>query len=102
MKINNPTIRTIAGVAVNDGQKRVDKPAEASSSTAQGVNISAFAKKLQSIEGNLAGGAVVNTAKVAEIKQAISDGHFKVNPEVVADRLLETVRELIQSAQAAR
>ena len=102
MKINNPTIRTITGTVVNDGQKRADKPAEAGASSAQGVNISEFARKLQSIEGNLAGGAVVNTAKVTEIKQAISDGHFKVNPEVVADRLLETVRELIQSAQTAR
>ncbi|MXS86287.1 flagellar biosynthesis anti-sigma factor FlgM [Nitrosomonas sp. HPC101] len=39
---------------------------------------------------------VINTAKVAEIKQAISEGHFKVNSDVIADRLLETVKELIQ------
>ena len=40
---------------------------------------------------------MVNIERVQEIKQAISEGSFKVNPEVVADRLLETVRELIQS-----
>ena len=34
---------------------------------------------------------------VEEIKQAISDGRFKVNPDVIADKLLETVRELIQA-----
>ena len=38
---------------------------------------------------------VVNAAKVAEIKQAISEGRFKVNSEAVADRLLATVRDLI-------
>lgn len=40
---------------------------------------------------------VVDQAKVAEVKQAISEGSFKVNPDVVADRLLETVKELIQA-----
>ncbi len=39
----------------------------------------------------------INAAKVAEIKQAISEGRFKVNADVVADRLLETVRDLIQN-----
>jgi len=43
---------------------------------------------------------VVDTQRVEEIKQAISDGRFKVNPDVIADRLLETVRELIQSQKS--
>ncbi|WP_258333074.1 flagellar biosynthesis anti-sigma factor FlgM [Nitrosomonas eutropha] len=34
------------------------------------------------------------------MKQAISEGRFKVNPDVVADRLLETVKELIQSKRS--
>ena len=38
---------------------------------------------------------VTDGAKVAEIKQAISDGSFKVNSEVVANRLIEMVRDLI-------
>jgi negative regulator of flagellin synthesis FlgM len=38
---------------------------------------------------------IADAGKVAEIKQAISEGRFKVNSGVVADRLLETVRELI-------
>ena len=39
--------------------------------------------------------------KIAEIKQAMAEGRFKVNPEVVADRLLETVKELIQNNKKA-
>jgi len=50
-----------------------------------------------SIQSLDASSETMNTAKVAEIKQAISEGRFKVNPEVVADRLLETVKELIQN-----
>jgi len=43
------------------------------------------------------GNEAINAAKVAEIKQAISEGRFKVNPDVVADRLLETVKDLLQN-----
>ena len=38
---------------------------------------------------------IVNANKVAEIKQAISEGRFKVDSEVVADKLIETARDLI-------
>jgi len=39
----------------------------------------------------------ISRLKQEEIKQAISENRFKVDPEAVADRLLETVRELIRS-----
>lgn len=61
------------------------------------VSLGPAAAQLRSMESNLANAPVINAAKVAEIKQAISDGRFKVNSEAVADRLLETVRNLIDS-----
>jgi c-di-GMP-binding flagellar brake protein YcgR len=39
----------------------------------------------------------ISRLKQEEIKRAISENRFKVDPEAVADRLLETVRELIRS-----
>ncbi|TDI73729.1 MAG: flagellar brake protein [Betaproteobacteria bacterium] len=39
----------------------------------------------------------ISRLKQEEIKQAISENRFKVDPEAVADRLLETVRELMRS-----
>jgi len=39
----------------------------------------------------------ISRLKQEEIKQAISENRFKIDPEAVADRLLETVRELIRS-----
>jgi negative regulator of flagellin synthesis FlgM len=47
------------------------------------------------MESSIVNTPVVDAGKVAEIKQAISEGRFKVNPGVVADRLIQTVRDLI-------
>lgn len=58
------------------------------------VHISTPLAGIQTLGAN---NGIVDAAKIAEIKQAISEGHFKVNSDVVADRLLETVKELIQS-----
>ena len=61
------------------------------------VSLGSTATQLHSMENSMASTPVVNAAKVAEIKQAISEGRFKVNPEAVAGRLLDTVRDLIGS-----
>jgi negative regulator of flagellin synthesis FlgM len=53
--------------------------------------------QLQSIEKELADVEVFDAARVEEIKQAISEGRFTVNPDKIADRLLETVRDLIHT-----
>lgn len=52
---------------------------------------------LSSTLSNLGDTTAMNVSKIAEIKQAMAEGRFKVNPEAVADRLLETVKELIQN-----
>ena len=93
-------MQPITGVSVNDGQRRVDKAkgADASQSPAENnVHISPQSSQLQRTESSALSSSVVDTARVQEIKQAINDGSFRVNPEVVADRLLETVKELIDS-----
>lgn len=59
------------------------------------VSLGSTAAQLQSMESSMASSPIVDTTKVAEIKQAISEGRFKVNSEVVADRLIETVQNLI-------
>lgn len=39
----------------------------------------------------------VNAARIQEIKQAISEGRFKINPEAIANSLIESARDLINS-----
>jgi negative regulator of flagellin synthesis FlgM len=49
------------------------------------------------LEQLIAQAPVVDGAKVDEIKQAISDGRFRVNPEKVADGLIESVRQMLSA-----
>ncbi|MCX7898468.1 MAG: flagellar biosynthesis anti-sigma factor FlgM [Rhodocyclaceae bacterium] len=45
--------------------------------------------------------APFDAARVAEIKQAIREGRFAVSPDKIAERLLESVRELLGHAPRA-
>lgn len=79
--------------AAAKGKSTPQPAAQKSSSTS--VSLGSTASQLQSIESNMANTPVLDGAKVAEIQKAISDGSFKVNSEVVANRLIEMVRDLI-------
>ena len=94
MKID-PSLKSL-GNAVSDN--RTDKNVKAdnaptpTSVTSVSVDLRGHSSPVHTA---MAGGEVVDAARVNEIKQAMSEGRFKVNPDVVADRLLKTVRELI-------
>jgi negative regulator of flagellin synthesis FlgM len=62
------------------------------------VHLGSTSAQLRSMESSLASTSVVDVKKVAEIKQAISEGRFQVNSGVVADKLLNTVRDLISAS----
>jgi len=102
MKIDN-SINSAGAAAPNDPAARAPAsaapvPPDADSTGA--VNLTALSSQMQSATASLANAPVINQSQVDEIKQAIANGQFKVNPEVVADRLLDTVRELINSKTA--
>lgn len=95
-------LRSIQSGQVSEGQagrngKASATPAQPGATGGPRVQLSPLGSQLAGIEASLANVPVVDTQKVEEIKQAISDGRFKVNPDVIADKLLETVRELIQA-----
>ncbi|WP_018150179.1 flagellar biosynthesis anti-sigma factor FlgM [Leeia oryzae] len=56
--------------------------------------------QLQSVNKNLANVPVVNADKVKEIKEAIAQGKFSVNPEAIADGLIDSVRDLLADRKA--
>lgn len=60
------------------------------------VEINPRAAQLQALESTLASVPVVDTARVEQIKQAISEGRFQINADKIADKLLDTVKELVR------
>ncbi len=73
-------------------------PSPAASGTS--VNLGTTSAQLRSMESRVANTPLVNASKVAEIKQAISEGRFQVNSSVVADSLIRSVTDLISAHKA--
>jgi negative regulator of flagellin synthesis FlgM len=59
------------------------------------VDISSLSARLQAIGAEMTADAPVDAARIAEIKQAIAEGRFSVNPERIADGLLASVRDML-------
>ena len=80
-----------ADVSSTKAGQKVGAPAPTSADTT--IQLSS---QLQNLEKSLSTDEVFDAARVEKIKQAISEGRFVVNPEKVADQLLDTVRDLIK------
>ena len=104
MKIDkSSTPRPLAPTGEGQARAPAAKTAAGASSSAASstsVNIGAASAQLQSMESSMANAPLVNAAKVAEIKQAISEGRFKVDSSVVADSLIKSVTDLISAHKA--
>lgn len=46
------------------------------------------------------GGAPIDNARVEAIKQAISEGRFKINYDAIADGLIATAKDLVMERRA--
>ena len=101
MKIEGNGIKTIIGSTGSEEKPAARSGGRADSgATSSTVQLSALSARMREIESRLGETRVVDTARVEEIKQAIAEGRFKVNPDVVADKLIDTVRDLINSHKA--
>ena len=66
----------------------------AASQTSDHVTLTDSARSLQKIEEAIAKAPVVDTAKVAAVKQAVSSGTYQIDSGRVADKLLQFERGL--------
>jgi negative regulator of flagellin synthesis FlgM len=83
----------------NPALRNTGNTAPAADNGGTSVHLGTTTAQLRSLESSIASATVVDIHKVAEIKQAISDGRFQVNSGVVADKLISTVRELITASK---
>lgn len=56
--------------------------------------------QLRNLGSSIANTSVVDKEKVEAIKKAISEGRFQVNSSVVADKLIDSVKDLISASKS--
>lgn len=82
----------LAGASLVKGARGA--PAKKAERGGDEVRLSSLAASLLSASGDE---PPFDAGRVAEIKQAISDGKFTIDTSVIADRLIASARELIAS-----
>ena len=95
MKIDNPA-KTI-GPGPSRAGSRATGARPAAGDPTSGTSSAGRASTVVSTSLHAVGGseAPFNSEKVAEIRQAISEGRFQINPELIADGLISSVREML-------
>lgn len=103
IEINNqtspPRLNTREGISTRDataeGAKKT-QTGDASLST-DAVSLTDTAAMMQEIQASLSQMPVVDTGKVEAIKAAIADGSYRVDAEVITDRLISFEKQLAES-----
>ncbi len=102
MKIENGIKSLTSGTIPEEKTRPARKPSTEAAEMQSGtsVQLSSMASHLQAMQKGFADTPVVDASRVAELKQAISEGRFKVNAEKVVDSLVKTVQDLIRAHKA--
>ena len=93
MKINGTPPQPGAGVSTPARTGTSRASAQLKSGESGEVSLSDLASRLQSIETSV--DQPFDASRVESLKQAIRDGRFQVNPDVVADRLIQDLKKLL-------
>lgn len=94
MKIEN-TSNPVTSVLVREARNR--PIGAASSSETEDVQLSELSAQVASTSEE----ASFDPARVEQIKQSILDGSFKINAGAIADRLIASAKELVDSQRKA-
>ena len=97
MKIDN-SLNPVGGTP-GPSRSSSAKPAAGGAKSASGaeVALSPLSARLQEISADMASTPAIDSGRVAEIKQAISEGRYSVNAGKIADGLIDSVRQMLAS-----
>jgi len=104
MEIENNRIASLVtsssgqGAPVEKQEKEHTNASPEKSGAASGspdrVSLTGEARRLQELETRLASEPVVDTQRVAAVRNAVEDGTFTVNPERIADKMMSFEKAL--------
>lgn len=95
MKINGLSTSPPTGATSRAGGKpAAERAGQTAAPSGEAVHLSSASAELNAQ-------SPVNSARVQEIRAAIAEGRFQINSGAIADRLLESARELVLSRQRA-
>lgn len=77
-----------------------EKEAPASAPAQDSVSLSSTSSQMRALETSIKESSGIDANKVEAIRQAISDGSFKVDAGKIADRLIANSRESISQQKA--
>ncbi len=90
-------IKSVGGPPTGEARPKA-QPNQPQPSGAQGkVELSALSSSLSKAEAAIASTPVVDKARVDEIRQAISEGRFQVDQNRIADGLIQSVRDMLET-----
>ncbi len=92
----NPSLRgpdEMARADAEHGKSGAMQRTGAASAAQDGVTITSTAARLRSLESTISSLPVVDGLRVAEIKQAIDDGSYEINPQRIAEKMLDMEQE---------
>lgn len=101
MKIDN-SLKSLGSTLPSDGRSRPARDSvDSTSESASQVGLSSLSSTLQRAESAAASSSGIDSSRIAEIRQAIADGRYKVNVEGIAQGLIDSTRELLATQSSA-
>jgi negative regulator of flagellin synthesis FlgM len=98
-KTNAPLPATqIGDITQRTAKANGGNTATGTNASTDSVHLGSASAQLHSLEKSIASSPVVDSKKVAAIKQAITEGRFQINSGVVADGIIESAKELIKAS----
>lgn len=73
---------------LSPGTDSLNKASIGSGSGGDTVTLTSTAKRLSDLQQGIAAQPVVNEDKVAKIREALAEGRYKIDPERIAERLI--------------
>ena len=93
--------KPVGSTPSGEARARPKASAPAAASTDAKVELSSLSSSLNKADEVIAATPAVDHSRVDEIRQAISEGRFKVDANRIADGLIESVRQMLD-AQTSR